>query len=83
LTLSNPVNRQLGCDQPGDADHRGRRRAAAVQFSSAAYSVGEAAGTATITVTLSAPSGRAVTVDYATGDGTAAAPGDYWRRAGR
>jgi len=29
-----------------------------VQFSSAAYSVGEAAGTATITVTLSAPSGE-------------------------
>ncbi|WP_407353942.1 putative Ig domain-containing protein [Luteimonas sp. R10] len=29
------------------------------------------------TVTLSAPSGQAVTVDYATADGTAAAPGDY------
>jgi uncharacterized repeat protein (TIGR01451 family) len=53
-----------------------------VQFSSPAYSVGEAAGTATITVTLSAPSGRVVTVDYATGDGTAVAPGDYTATSG-
>jgi hypothetical protein len=39
--------------------------------------VGEAAGTAAFTVTLSAPSGQTVTVDYATADGTANAPGDY------
>ena len=32
---------------------------------------------ATFTVSLSAPSGRAVTVDYATADGTAQAPLDY------
>ena len=32
---------------------------------------------ATFTVTLSAPSGRNVTVDYATANGTAVAPGDY------
>src|SRR5207244_5009620 len=31
----------------------------------------------TFTVTLSAVSGRAVTVDYATADGTATAPADY------
>ena len=33
--------------------------------------------TATFTVSLSAPSGKAISVDYATADGTAAAPGDY------
>ena len=32
---------------------------------------------ATFTVTLSAASGRTVTVDYATANGTAIAPGDY------
>ena len=32
---------------------------------------------AAFTVTLNAPSGRSVSVDYATGNGTAVAPGDY------
>ena len=31
--------------------------------------------TATFTVSLSAPSGKPITVDYATADGTATAPG--------
>jgi len=48
-----------------------------VDFSNAVYSVDEGAGTATITVTLDAPSALLVTVDYATSDGTAVAPGDY------
>ncbi|MEN9933686.1 MAG: hypothetical protein RLZZ387_265, partial [Chloroflexota bacterium] len=43
----------------------------------AASNVAEGAGTATITVELSAASGRNVTVSYATQDGTAAAPADY------
>jgi hypothetical protein len=47
-------------------------------FSSGSYSVGEGAGGATITVTLSAASGRIVTVDYATtSGGTATADQDY------
>ena len=37
---------------------------------------------ATFTVTLSAPSGRSVTVDYATANGTAIAPGDYAATSG-
>jgi uncharacterized repeat protein (TIGR01451 family) len=48
-----------------------------VQFSSASYSVGENAGSAVITATLSAASGSAITVDYATSDGTAIAGSDY------
>lgn len=48
-----------------------------VAFSSATFSVGEAAGTATIIVTLSNSSSSTVTVHYATSDGTAIAPSDY------
>ena len=48
-----------------------------VQFSAASYSVDESAGIATITVTLSAPSGRSVSVVYATSGGTATAGSDY------
>ncbi|MDB5899650.1 MAG: type 1 secretion target domain protein, partial [Ramlibacter sp.] len=44
--------------------------------------VNEGAGTATFTVTLSAVSGQSVSVDYATADGGAAAPGDYTAAAG-
>jgi large repetitive protein len=40
-------------------------------------SVGEDAGSAVFTVSLGAPSAQQVTVNYATANGTAAAPGDY------
>ncbi|MGV3570176.1 MAG: tandem-95 repeat protein [Ramlibacter sp.] len=45
-------------------------------------SVDEAAGTMTFTVTLNAASGQTVTVDFATANGTAAAPGDYTGASG-
>lgn len=48
-----------------------------VDFSSATYNVGEGAGSAVITVTLSAASGLTATVDYATSDGTAVAGDDH------
>ena len=41
--------------------------------------VDEAAGTASFTVSLSAPSAATVTVDVASSDGTATAPDDYRR----
>ncbi len=53
-----------------------------VAFSSATYSVGEGASSATITVNLSAASGRAVMVDYATSNGTATQPTDYTATSG-
>ena len=53
-----------------------------VQFSAAAYSVKENAGTATITVTRSGGSASAVTVSYATGDGSAIAGTDYTATSG-
>ncbi len=53
-----------------------------VQFSANDYTVTEKAGSATITVTLSAASTQQVTVDYATSDGTATAPADYTATSG-
>lgn len=51
--------------------------AGALQFSAATYSVNEGGGTATITVTRTGGSNGAVSVDYATSNGTANAPSDY------
>ena len=48
-----------------------------VRFGSATYDVNENAGPKTINVTLSAPSGKTVTVNYATSDGTATVGDDY------
>ena len=45
-------------------------------------SVNEAAGTMTFTVTLSAASGQSVSVNYATGNGTATAGSDYTAASG-
>jgi hypothetical protein len=53
-----------------------------IQFSSATYDHVEDSGSAAIIVTLSAPSGQTVAVDYATSDGTATAPGDYAATSG-
>ena len=48
-----------------------------LQFSAASYSVGEGAGSATITVTRSGGSAGAVGVTFAATNGTATAPGDF------
>ena len=48
-----------------------------VSFSEAGYFVPESNDQATISVTLSAPSGRDIHISYATQDGTAAAGSDY------
>jgi hypothetical protein len=54
-----------------------------LQFSGAAYTASEAGGIAKITVRRSGSTAGSVTVDYATGDGTAtAAGGDYTSTAG-
>jgi hypothetical protein len=54
-----------------------------VRLSAAAYSVDEAAGMVTVTVTRSGGSlGGPVTVDYATADGTATAGSDYTAASG-
>ncbi len=53
-----------------------------IGFSSAAYTAGEAAGTALITVSLDAPSGFTVSVNYATTAGTATAGSDFTSASG-
>lgn len=56
-----------------------------VQFAAASYTVNEDAGTVTVTVTLSSASDQQITVDYATGDGSATATGggaDYGATSG-
>ncbi len=53
-----------------------------VFFSSATYSIEEGNVTATITVELSPGSSDTVTVQYATGNGTAMEPGDYSAASG-
>ena len=42
----------------------------------------ESSGSLSFTLSLSAPSGKLITLSYATGDGTATAPGDYASRSG-
>jgi len=54
----------------------------AIQFSSAAYSVAEDGGTATITVTRSGNATVVSSVNYAASDATAAQPGDYGATSG-
>jgi hypothetical protein len=53
-----------------------------LQFSAAAYSVSETGGQATITVTRGGPTTGAVSVDYATSDGSALAGRDYLPASG-
>jgi hypothetical protein len=53
-----------------------------LRFSSPMYSVGEKAGHVTITVQRVGGSDGAVTVHYATSDGSATAPGDYQAKSG-
>jgi hypothetical protein len=52
-----------------------------IEFSAADFTVGEAGGTATITVTRSGKASGAVSIDYATSDGTATT-GDYTPASG-
>jgi outer membrane autotransporter protein len=53
-----------------------------LQFSSPTYTVGEADGTATITVTRAGGSSGAATVNYSTSNGTASAGSDYTAASG-
>jgi hypothetical protein len=80
LVLSNPVNAQLGATYQAAltiVDNDQPALPPEVRFSAATYSVDEGAGTATITVILSAASDQTVTVDYTTSSGTASAGSDY------
>lgn len=79
LTLSNPTNTSgsASLTTPTAAVLRIFDNDANVRFSAATYTVSEADGTATITVGRLGAITSAVTVDYATSDGTATAGSDY------
>lgn len=77
LTLSNPTQATLGAPFTAGLTITDNDPAPTVQFGVATISKSEGAGTIEIPVTLSAPSGQLVSVDYATGGGTATADQDY------
>ncbi|HJY27419.1 MAG TPA: PQQ-dependent sugar dehydrogenase, partial [Pyrinomonadaceae bacterium] len=56
--------------------------ASSVQFSASSYVVNEGGGDVTVTVTRSGNTSSAVTINYATNNGTAVAPADYTNASG-
>jgi len=86
LSLSGPTNGAV-LGNPSDAtltitENDSPPSAGSLQFSGAAYSVGEAAGDATVTVTRTGGSAGTVSADYATSNGTATAGADYTASSG-
>jgi hypothetical protein len=82
LNLSDAVNAAIG-DGTGVGTIVDDDAAAALSVADAETMEGDGGtGTLVFPVTLSAPSGFPVTVDFATANGTAAAPGDFTAAAG-
>lgn len=80
LALSNPNHASLGTPSNALLTILDANRAPVdptVQFSAVTYRVDEQGGVATMTVTLSAASTKAVNVNYATSNGAATADSDY------
>ena len=77
LTLANPVNGVLGTPAQVELSIVDNDGAPAVTAAVAALTAAEEVGTVEVVVTLSAPAGRPVTVDYVVSGGTAVAGVDY------
>lgn len=77
LTLDNAVNALLGTPKKATLKIVDVSPPPTLQFSAASYTVNETDPKVTVTLTLSAPSGQSVAVDFATSDGTATAGDDY------
>ncbi|MEM7114357.1 MAG: Calx-beta domain-containing protein [Chloroflexota bacterium] len=83
LTLANPTNSSLTEPMTATLTIEDDDAPPAVQFSLAALSVDEAAASATVTVTLDAPSAKEITVDFATlAGGTAVSGSDFEAASG-
>ncbi|MFZ4765174.1 MAG: Calx-beta domain-containing protein, partial [Roseimicrobium sp.] len=85
IVLRNPTSAQLGTISQFTYTIVDNDAAAAqpfVGFAAAASSVSEAANTASVLVSLSAPASAVVSVDYAVTGGTATDPGDFSLAAG-
>jgi uncharacterized repeat protein (TIGR01451 family) len=81
LTLSNPVNATLGRAK-GYATIIDDDDPPTVVISDATVTEGQSLSSVVLTLTLSAPSGQTVRVQFATADGTATAGTDYQSRVG-
>ena len=82
VELSNPANATID-DGEGIGTIVDNDPAPTVSIGNSTVTEGNSGSvTATFTATLNAPSGRTVTVDYATSDGTATAPDDYLAASG-
>jgi hypothetical protein len=82
LSLSNPSNADLKSPTTSTLTILDDEQPVEISLLSDAFSVSEAAGSANITVTLSAPSWQTVSVNYQTADGTALAGRDYEATSG-
>lgn len=82
LSLSAPTGATLGTPASATLTITDDDPAPTVQFEKPAFSVSEGSGTTLITVTLSAPSGKLVTVSYASSDGSATEGDDYAAASG-
>jgi hypothetical protein len=82
LALSNPTNAVLGSPASATITMVDNDPPPSVRFSTSSGYVHENAGAATVTARLSAASGYAITVNYATSDGTAQAGSDYTATSG-
>jgi hypothetical protein len=83
LTLSNPTGgAALGVPNTAVLTVTDNDSPGTVQFSSATYTVDEGGGSVAITVTRTGGSTGAVSVNYATSDGTATASSDYTAASG-
>lgn len=77
LALSNPINANLGTPADATLTILDDDPLPSVQFNPTTVSVDEVGGQVNFTATLSAPSGRVVSVPYAITGGTASAGEDY------
>jgi hypothetical protein len=83
VTLSNPTTARMGAKSQGSGMILNDDLVPSLSINDVSLLEGNSGTTpATFTVTLSTPSGQVVTVKYATGDGTAVAPGDYTAGSG-
>lgn len=77
VALKSPVNAMMGIQSAAAVVIEDNDNPPTVGFELGTYTVDEDAGTAEIIVALSGESGKTVTVDYATSDGTATDGDDY------
>ena len=82
VTLTNPDNASLGAPSSASITIVDDDSPPTVGFAGSAFDVSETAGNTSVTVTLSAASGKTITVDYTTADGTAIAGSDYTATSG-